>query len=78
MALAKLEVVISKRKVKFVRAISVIKQRVGQHERALRELCMSNRGVEIGEQLSKFRGILTGVPESSDQKIAHQVAEGNL
>jgi len=44
-------------------AISVIKQRVGQHERALRELCMSNSGVEIGEQLTEFRGILTGVPE---------------
>ncbi|WP_260739445.1 ATPase domain-containing protein [Tunturiibacter lichenicola] len=59
-------------------AISVIKQRVGQHERALRELCMSNRGVEIGEQLSKFRGILTGVPETSDQKIASPAAKGNL
>lgn len=44
-------------------AISVIKQRVGHHERALRELCMSNNGVAIGEQLTEFRGILTGVPE---------------
>jgi circadian clock protein KaiC len=48
-------------------AISVIKQRVGEHERALRELCMSSRGVEVGEQLREFRGILTGVPEYSSE-----------
>jgi circadian clock protein KaiC len=59
-------------------ALSVIKQRVGQHERALRELCMSNQGVEVGEQLNEFRGILTGVPEYSNQKNFTQSFEGNL
>jgi circadian clock protein KaiC len=59
-------------------AISVIKQRVGQHERALRELSMTSRGVQVGEQLDKFRGILTGTPESSIQKTVSQPAEGNL
>lgn len=48
--------------------ISVVKQRVGQHERSLRELRMSNRGVEIGEPLSSFQGVLTGVPVFSEAK----------
>jgi len=43
--------------------ISVVKQRVGQHERTLRELRMGGGAVHIGEPLSSFRGILTGVPE---------------
>ena len=58
-------------------AISVIKQRVGQHERALRELCMSDRGVEVGEQLREFRGILTGVPGSSTETDLSRSTEAN-
>lgn len=42
--------------------LSVIKQRVGQHERGLRELRMSEKGLDIGETLTNFRGVLTGVP----------------
>ncbi len=49
--------------------ISVVKQRVGQHERTLRELRMSNQGVEIGEPLSSFQGVLTGVPNFSEGKV---------
>jgi circadian clock protein KaiC len=48
--------------------ISVVKQRVGPHERTLRELRMTNQGVEIGEPLSNFQGVLTGVPMFSDGK----------
>jgi circadian clock protein KaiC len=48
--------------------ISVVKQRVGQHERSLRELRMSNAGVEIGEPLRSFQGVLTGVPNYSEGK----------
>lgn len=46
--------------------ISVVKQRVGQHERTLRELRMSNKGVEIGQPLKSFRGVLTGVPNFTE------------
>ncbi len=42
--------------------LSVIKQRLGFHERSLRELRMSGRGLEIGEPLKTYRGVLTGVP----------------
>ena len=44
------------------RAISVVKKRVGPHEDTIREFGISGRGVTVGEPLSDFRGILTGVP----------------
>jgi circadian clock protein KaiC len=44
------------------RAISVVKKRSGKHERTIRELEISERGIEIGEPLSNFQGVLTGVP----------------
>ena len=43
--------------------LSVRKQRTGQHERALRELTFTEGGIRIGEPLSNFHGVLTGVPE---------------
>jgi circadian clock protein KaiC len=36
---------------------------VGRHERTLRELQMSERGIEVSEPLKRFQGVLTGVPE---------------
>jgi circadian clock protein KaiC len=38
--------------------LSVIKQRVGPHERTLRELRMTQNGINISETLSSFRGVL--------------------
>ena len=43
-------------------AISVFKKRSGQHERTIRLFGMSNRGIHVGEVLTNFHGILTGVP----------------
>jgi len=44
------------------KALSVVKKRSGAHEDAIRELKMVNGGIHIGDSLSGFRGILTGVP----------------
>jgi circadian clock protein KaiC len=44
------------------RALSVVKKRNGHHERTIRELDFDARGISIGEPLSDFHGILTGVP----------------
>jgi len=44
-------------------AISVVKKRSGSHERSIRELKLSSDGVRLGEPLSEFRGILSGIPE---------------
>jgi circadian clock protein KaiC len=43
-------------------AVSVFKKRGSQHERTIRSFTISHRGVEVGETLRGFRGILTGVP----------------
>lgn len=45
------------------KAISVIKNRAGQHEDAIREFRIDRQGVRVGKPLTKFRGIMTGTPE---------------
>jgi circadian clock protein KaiC len=44
-------------------AVGVFKKRTGEHERTLRELKITSKGVVVGEQLHEFRGIMTGVPQ---------------
>lgn len=44
------------------RAISVVKKRTGFHEDTIRELRLSSKGIEVGKPLTKFHGVLTGVP----------------
>jgi circadian clock protein KaiC len=44
------------------RAISVMKKRSGGHEDTIRELQISSRGLQVGEPLEQFRGILSGIP----------------
>jgi circadian clock protein KaiC len=43
-------------------AISVVKKRRGAHERTLREMKIGPTGMQIGEVLQDFHGVLTGVP----------------
>jgi circadian clock protein KaiC len=43
-------------------AISVMKRRSGRHEKTIRELRMDANGLSVGEPLSDFQGVLTGVP----------------
>lgn len=45
------------------KAISVLKNRGGPHEDAIRELRIDSEGVRIGAPLTDFRGVLTGTPE---------------
>lgn len=45
------------------KAISVLKHRTGSHEDAIRELKIDSHGVQVGEPLVDFRGVLTGTPE---------------
>jgi circadian clock protein KaiC len=60
------------------KAISVIKKRSGAHETTIRELGMSEKGILIGEPLSDFDGVLTGVPRflSSGNMVLHATAQG--
>ena len=45
------------------KAIAMIKRRAGGHETSIRELRFADTGIAVGEPLSDFRGILTGVPQ---------------
>lgn len=44
------------------KAVSVVKKRSGSHESTIRQLTMGSGGIEVGEPLHQFHGILTGVP----------------
>lgn len=44
-------------------AISVMKKRYGDHEHTIREYRIGSGGLVLGEPLTRFRGVLTGVPE---------------
>jgi len=48
-------------------AISVIKTRTAQHERTIREFQIGSNGLQVGEPLRQFRGVLTGVPTYSGE-----------
>ena len=43
-------------------AVSVMKKRGGPHERTIREFRFTSDGLQVGEPLREFRGVLTGVP----------------
>ena len=47
------------------RAISVIKKRTGMHELTIREFSIGRKGLQLGEPLDKFHGVLSGVPSYS-------------
>jgi circadian clock protein KaiC len=47
---------------RILKAISVVKKRIGHHENAIRELKLDSSGIRVGEPLINFRGVLTGVP----------------
>lgn len=44
-------------------AISIFKKRTGAHERTLRQLQITEKGVIVGKPLKEFRGIMTGIPQ---------------
>ena len=44
-------------------SVAVLKKRMGDHERSLRELSFRPGGIQVGEALEEFQGVLTGVPE---------------
>jgi len=52
------------------RAISVLKKRTGGHEPSIREYRIDKLGIRVGEPLSQFSGILTGVPRFSGKSEA--------
>ncbi len=56
--------------------LSVVKQRLGRHERTLREFHLSSQGIEVGEPLKNFHGVLTGVPKLTEPLRQRAVCNG--
>jgi circadian clock protein KaiC len=50
-------------------AVSVVKRRTGPHERTIRELRMTPKGVGVGEVLKEFHGVLSGQLVSSGSGV---------
>jgi circadian clock protein KaiC len=46
-------------------ALSVMKQRSGPHEKAIREFTLGDGGLHVGQPLGRFHGVLTGMPQFS-------------
>jgi circadian clock protein KaiC len=44
------------------KALSVVKKRGSAHEQTIRELQLGPGRIEVGEPLTDFSGVLTGVP----------------
>jgi circadian clock protein KaiC len=47
-------------------AVSVIKKRSGNHERTIREISTNQDGITVGEPLTNFHGVLSGIPTFAD------------
>lgn len=47
---------------RLLKAISVVKSRVTEHESTIRQFGLGGNGISVGEPLSDFEGVLTGAP----------------
>ena len=54
------------------KAIGVLKKRVSNFERTLREFKITKYGIKVGEPLSQLRGILSGIPSFTDKESASE------
>ena len=54
------------------KAIGVIKKRVSNFERTLREFKITKYGIKVGEPLTHLRGILSGVPRSIKRESSEE------
>lgn len=45
------------------KALSIVKKRSGYHETAIRDFILGHNGIQIGQPLEQFRGVLSGMPQ---------------
>lgn len=50
-----------------IKVIACLKKRLGDFEPDLRALHITAQGIQVGEKLENLRGVLTGVPQYSDE-----------
>jgi circadian clock protein KaiC len=46
---------------KLLKAVSMVKSRTNPHEQTIREFRMSGRGIQLGQELTDFEGVLGGI-----------------
>lgn len=59
------------------KAISVLKNRSGPHEDAIRELRIDAQGIRVGKPLTDFKGVMTGTPEYTGERSPLLEARGD-
>jgi circadian clock protein KaiC len=57
-------------------AIAAVKSRANAHERSIRQFRLGNDGVEVGEALRDFEGVLTGLPSYKGNAAMLSPVEG--
>lgn len=59
-------------------AISVLKKRSGKHERTIREFRIGEGGIKVGDPLTQFQGVLTGIPkyQGGDAELMERKGDG--
>jgi circadian clock protein KaiC len=50
------------------KAVSVVKKRLGTHERTIRECQLGEHGLRVGAPLEGFHGVLSGIPTYTGEK----------
>ncbi len=50
------------------KAIGVLKKRLSNFERTLREIDITSDGIKVGRPLTQLRGLLTGIPDWIDDR----------
>lgn len=50
------------------RALGILKKRLSGFERTMRDFVLTKRGIEVGEPLTGLRGILSGIPEHTEDR----------
>jgi circadian clock protein KaiC len=59
------------------KAVSVVKNRGGEHESTIRELSFANSRIIVGPPLKEFHGVLTGVPSYTGLSARLQESSGD-
>ena len=54
---------------KISKALGVLKKRLTDFEKTLRELTITSEGIQVGQELTGLRGILTGSPEWTNHAV---------
>lgn len=59
------------------KTVGMLKKRTGDFEKTLRELAITDNGVQLGQPLRGLRGVLSGIPEIVEESRARHVDDAS-